>query len=54
MSEFEIVENGKKIILDVSGFTHIFVCEDETCAEITITKTDITRLKKAIWDYENR
>jgi hypothetical protein len=48
MTEVEIKTDGKKFWLDVSEFRHIFVCEDETCAEISLTKKDVERLQKGI------
>jgi len=47
-------KNGKDMILAVIGLRRVFISEDETCAEIRITPTDIPRLKKAIADYERR
>jgi hypothetical protein len=48
MTDVEIKTDGKKFWLEVSGFRHIFVCEDETCVEISLTKKDAERLKKGI------
>jgi hypothetical protein len=46
MTEFKIINDGEHFILDITGIKHIFVTEDETCAEIRITKSDINRLKE--------
>lgn len=48
MTNFEIKRNGKKFILDIGYVKHIFVTEDETCAEVTLTLADIKRLEVAV------
>jgi len=44
MTEFKIIRDGKYFTLDITDIKHIFVSEDETCAEIQITKNDLKKL----------
>ena len=49
MTNFELI-NGKhgEFILDITEINHLFVTEDETCAEITISKKEILELAHAM------
>lgn len=48
MTEFEVKTVDGKTILDITEVQHVFVTEDETCAEITLVKNDLAKLERAI------
>lgn len=52
-TNFHINDDGKTLTLNITNAHRLFVTEDETRVEITITNDDIVRLGAAIRDYES-